>query len=190
MSIAGLALDASSRSPIILLRDPSERRQVPIWIDHAQAHNIMAGITDDHPKIPLSQDLMMALIEAGGLHLDSVIIHAIEETTFQAVLKLKTDANTKTKGQDASPSIIEIKSRPSDAIALAVRSKCSIWMLEKVVMEASMPVDPHADQKDQKDFREFINQISPSLLIRHLKEEDKTIEGPLDSKDSDPKTQK
>lgn len=46
MSVAGIALDASSRSPIVLLRDPSRTRQVPIWIDQAQAHNIMAGLND------------------------------------------------------------------------------------------------------------------------------------------------
>ena len=47
MSVAGIALDASSRTPIVLLRDPSGRRQVPIWIDQAQAHNIMAGLQGD-----------------------------------------------------------------------------------------------------------------------------------------------
>lgn len=46
MRVAGIALDAASRSPIVLLRDPSGRRQVPIWIDQAQAQNIMAGLSD------------------------------------------------------------------------------------------------------------------------------------------------
>ena len=54
MSVAGIALDASSRTPIVLLRDPSGRRQVPIWIDQAQAHNIMAGLQGDSPPRPLS----------------------------------------------------------------------------------------------------------------------------------------
>ena len=53
MTLAGLALDVSSQSPIVLLRDLSGRRQVPIWIDHAQAHNIVAGMQQSHQKTPL-----------------------------------------------------------------------------------------------------------------------------------------
>ena len=71
MSVAGLALDASSRSPIVLLRDPSGRRQVPIWIDQAQAHNIMAGIQDSPIPRPLTHDLMVALLKAGNLQLEN-----------------------------------------------------------------------------------------------------------------------
>ena len=91
MSVAGIALDAASRSPIVLLRDPSGRRQVPIWIDQAQAHNIMAGLQDTPAPRPLSHDLMAALLVAGGLELDRVIVHAIEDSTFHAVLKLRPD---------------------------------------------------------------------------------------------------
>ena len=91
MSVAGIALDASSRTPIVLLRDPSGRRQVPIWIDQAQAHNIMAGLQGTSPPRPLSHDLMAALLVAGGLELDRVIVHAIEDSTFHAVLKLRPD---------------------------------------------------------------------------------------------------
>ena len=53
MRVAGIALDAASRSPIVLLRDPSGRRQVPIWIDQAQAQNIMAGLSEQPPPRPL-----------------------------------------------------------------------------------------------------------------------------------------
>ena len=57
MSVAGIALDASTRSPIVLLRDPSGRRQVPIWIDHAQAQNIQAGLSPQQPPRPLSHEI-------------------------------------------------------------------------------------------------------------------------------------
>ena len=196
MHVAGIALDAASRSPIVLLRDPSGRRQVPIWIDQAQAHNIMAGIQDEPPPRPLSHDLMVALLEAGGLSLERVIIHAIEENTFRAVLKLgvsgagsepsgdategEGESVVKDADQAEAPSrpadesvqntanIQEVDARPSDAIALAIRTGSGIWMLEEVVAEASIPVDAEADSEEQDAFRRFLDQVSPAALVRHL----------------------
>ena len=190
MHVAGIALDAASRSPIVLLRDPAGRRQVPIWIDQAQAHNIMAGIQGDRPVRPLSHDLMVALLTAGSLSLERVIIHAIEDSTFRALLKLKAaqhdssednrpennrpENNQTEPAEGTTPTVegtdseIEIDARPSDAIALAVRAGASIWMLEEVVAEASIPVDAEADSEEQDEFRRFLDQVSPAALVRHL----------------------
>ncbi len=183
MSVAGLALDASNRTPIVLLRDPSGRRQVPIWIDHAQAHNIMAGIQGPHQQRLLSHDLMISLLKAGNLLLDRVIIHAIEDSTFQAVLKLRSTDEQITANTTDQISGMDVDARPSDAIALAVRSKCSIWMLEEVVSEASIPVDINADEDDQNQFRQFVEDLSPAALIEHLKErgQDSSDDDPFDS---------
>ena len=158
MQVAGIALDAASRSPIVLLRDPSGRRQVPIWIDQAQAQNIMAGLEGRRPIRPLSHDLMGDLLVAGDLQLERVIIHAIEDNTFRAVLKLL-------KG---SGEALELDARPSDAIALALRAGSGIWMLEEVVGDASIPVDAEADAEEKADFRRFLERTSPAELIRHL----------------------
>jgi len=159
MRVAGIALDAASRSPIVLLRDPSGRRQVPIWIDQAQAQNILAGLQDDPPPRPLSHDLMARLLELGGLTLERVIIHTIEDNTFRAVLKLSGGAGTSS----------ELDARPSDAIALALRTGSSIWMLEEVVADASIPVDAEADAEDAADFRRFLDAVSPAELVRQIR---------------------
>jgi len=158
MSVAGIALDAASRSPIVLLRDPSGRRQVPIWIDQAQAQNIMAGLTGQTPPRPLSHDLMVSLLELGGLSLERVVINTIEESTFRAVMKLSS----------ADGESSELDARPSDAIALALRTGSGIWMLEEVVADASIAVDAEADAEDQADFRRFLDGTSPAELIRNL----------------------
>ena len=170
MTVAGLAIDASNRNPIILLRDTTGSRQVPIWVDHGQAHNIMAGIQANDSSQPLSHDLMMALIMAGGLNLEKVIIHSIEENNFRAVLKITLQKKEQDHSLTGERSDLEINARPSDAIALAVRAPCSIWMLEEVVSEASIPVDTEADQEDQNEFHRFIEDVSPASLIQHLKE--------------------
>jgi bifunctional DNase/RNase len=160
MRVAGIGLDAASRSPIVLLRDPSGRRQVPIWIDQAQAQNILAGLNGERPPRPLSHDLMVRLLEAGGLQLERVVIHTIEDSTFRAVLKVR-------RGEEEA---IELDARPSDAIALALRTGSGIWMLEEVVADASIPVDAEADAEDQEDFRRFLDRTSPAELIRHLRQ--------------------
>jgi hypothetical protein len=159
MRVAGIALDAASRSPIVLLRDPGSRRQVPIWIDQAQAQNILAGLSPQQLPRPLSHDLMAAMLKAAGLQLERVIIHSIEDATFRAVLKLKSASSSEP---------IELDARPSDAIALAVRTGSSIWMLEEVVADASIPVNAVADAVDQADFRRFLETISPAEMVRQM----------------------
>ncbi len=158
MRVAGIALDAASRSPIVLLRDPSGRRQVPIWIDQAQAQNILSGLGGQTPPRPLSHDLMASLMAVGGVTLERVIIHSIEDATFRAVLKLS----------DADSEASELDCRPSDAIALALRTGSAIWMLEEVVADASIPVDAEADAEEKEDFRRFLDRLSPAELIRNL----------------------
>ena len=170
MTVAGLAIDASSRNPIVLLRDPSGCRQVPIWISHEQAHTIMAGIENAHQGAPLTHDLIISILKAGNLELDRIVIHSIEEGKFQAVIRIRLKNSNKTKAGEGQSKFIELNSRPSDAIALAIRSRCSIWMHEKVVVDASMPVDAEADEKEQDKFRHFIDNISPADLIRHLED--------------------
>jgi len=180
MSVAGIALDAASRTPIVLLRDPSGRRQVPIWIDQAQAHNIMAGLQSSESPRPLSHDLMAALLLVGELTLERVIIHAIEDDTFRAVLKLSRDAPTNEQDETEEDDI-DVDARPSDAIALAVRTGSGIWMLEEVVAEASIAVDAEADARDQSDFNRFVDELSPAALVRHLRGRDPDPANPNDN---------
>jgi bifunctional DNase/RNase len=167
MRVAGIALDAASRNPIVLLRDPSGRRQVPIWIDQAQAQNILAGLSDEIPPRPLSHDLMARLLEVGGLSLERVIIHTIEDNTFRAVLKLSS----------ADGGSHDLDARPSDAIALALRTGSGIWMLEEVVADASIPVDAEADAEDAADFRRFLDAVSPAELVRQIRRAHPEAEG-------------
>ena len=110
----------------------------------------------------------------------------MENTT---ILKLLYKDPTSEKIEPDSKTSIEVVARPSDAIALAVRTKCSIWMFEQVVADASIPVNEEADVKDQNEFKQFLDKISPSDLIRHLKESEQINEKPFKRPDSDNKKQ-
>jgi hypothetical protein len=119
---------------------------------------------------------MAALLDAGGLQLERVIIHAIEDSTFRAVLRLcesdhhgtASEADEVEAAVEGDDPLLEIDARPSDAIALAIRTGSSIWMLEEVVAEASIAVDAEADAEDRDEFRRFLDNISPAALGRHL----------------------
>ncbi|QCS50733.1 bifunctional nuclease family protein [Picosynechococcus sp. PCC 11901] len=156
MHVAGIALDAITRSPIILLKDTSERRALPIYIAQDQARSIMNVLEQKTPPRPLTHDLFADLLEAWDLTLDKIIIHALEEHTFYAVLCTSQGEETQ-----------EIDCRPSDAIAIALRTESPIWVVEEVISEASIPVDRDADEEERQAFRAFVDQISPEDLIRH-----------------------
>ncbi len=162
MKIAGIALDAATRSPIVLLRDASERRALPIYISQDQARSIISAIEQQTPPRPMTHDLMVNILEAWELRLDRVIVHALEDNTFFAVLKM-VNADGKVKK--------EIDARPSDAIALALRTDASIWVMEEVVADASIPVDQDADEAERQAFREFLNNLSPQELIKRAGQE-------------------
>ncbi|AMA09856.1 MULTISPECIES: bifunctional nuclease family protein [Cyanophyceae] len=156
MHVAGIALDAITRSPIILLKDASERRALPIYIAQDQARSIMNVLEQKTPPRPLTHDLFADLLEAWDLTLDKIIIHALEEHTFYAVLCTSQGEETQ-----------EIDCRPSDAIAIALRTESPIWVVEEVISEASIPVDRDADEEERQAFRAFVDQLSPEDLIRH-----------------------
>ncbi|MXW11428.1 MAG: bifunctional nuclease family protein [Synechococcus sp. SB0662_bin_45] len=156
MGVTGIALDATSHQPIVLLGDPDGRRQVPIWVDKVQAHSIIFGLKGLHPPRPMTHDLMLNLLRVAELEFDRIIISSIQDSTFHAELRLRRQDKT----------VVSLDCRPSDAIALAVRSKASIWMVEEVVSDASVPVDAEADAMDTEAFRKAIADISPAELIR------------------------
>lgn len=155
MKVAGIALDAVTRSPIVLLKDGLDRRALPIYIGQEQAKAIIAALEGQQPPRPLTHDLMNSIFEAWSLHLDKIVIHSLQDNTFYAVLCLQQGEIKK-----------EIDCRPSDAIAIALRTDSSIWVMEEVLADASIPVDRDADEQERKAFKEFLSNLSPEDLIK------------------------
>ncbi len=158
MKVAGIALDAVSRSPIVLLKDGSERRALPIYIGQDQAKSIIGAIENQKPPRPLTHDLIANLFEAWGMSLEKIIIHSLQDNTFYAILCMKQGKTTK-----------EIDCRPSDAIAIALRTNSSIWVMEEVIADASIHVDREADEEERQAFRDFVEKLSPEELIKRAR---------------------
>ncbi|MEM9539321.1 MAG: bifunctional nuclease family protein [Cyanobacteria bacterium P01_E01_bin.42] len=163
MKVAGIALDAVTRSPIVLLKDGSDRRALPIYIGQDQAKAIISALEGQKPPRPLTHDLFGHLLGAWEMALTKVIIHALQDSTFYAVLCVA-------KGEEKK----EIDCRPSDAIAIALRTHTPIWVMEEVIADASIPVDRDADEEERQAFRDFVSNIRPEDFIeqsrRHQKE--------------------
>jgi len=150
MKVAGIALDAATRIPIVLLKDASERRALPIWVTQDMAKAILSALENQRSPRPLTHDLMINILETWGMALERIVIHALQDNTFYAVLTVRQGETRK-----------EIDARPSDAIALALRTNCSIWVLEEVIADASIPVDRDADEAEREAFRQFISNLRP-----------------------------
>jgi bifunctional DNase/RNase len=157
MKVAGIALDAITRSPIVLLKDGSDRRALPIYIGQEKARAIMGAMENQKPPRPLTHDLIVNMLETWNMTLDKVIIHTLQKDTFYAALILQQGDVKK-----------EIDVRPSDAIAIALRTNTPIWVMEEVVANASIPVDRDADEAEQEAFREFISNLRPEDLIKRF----------------------
>jgi len=150
MKVAGIALDAATRSPIVLLRDSSDRRALPIYIGQDQARAIMSVLENQTPPRPLTHDLFVNLLEEWDMSLERVVIHSLQDNTFYASLTLVQGETKK-----------ELDARPSDAIALALRTNSPIWVLEEVIADASIPVDQDADEAERRAFRDFLSNLRP-----------------------------
>jgi bifunctional DNase/RNase len=157
MKVAGIALDAITRSPIVLLKDSSDRRALPIYIGQDQARAIMGGMESPKPPRPLTHDLIVNILEVWNMTLERIIIHSLQKDTFYAVLIVQQGEVKK-----------EIDARPSDAIAIALRTNTPIWVMEEVVADASIPVDRDADEAEQQAFREFVSNLRPEDLIKRF----------------------
>ncbi|MEM1367650.1 MAG: bifunctional nuclease family protein [Cyanobacteria bacterium P01_H01_bin.15] len=160
MKVAGIALDAVTRSPIVLLKDGTDRRALPIYIGQDQAKAIIGALEHQKPPRPLTHDLIVNFLEAWEMQLERIVIHSLQDNTFFAVLCIQQGETQK-----------EIDCRPSDAIAIALRLNSPIWVLEEVVADASIPVDRDADEEERQAFKDFVDNLRPQDFTQRSESE-------------------
>lgn len=152
MKIKHIAVEQESKSPIVFLTDMDETRYLPIWIGPFEAQSIVQVIEGMRTPRPMTHDLMKALIDQLGAKVQRIIISDLQDQTFFARIFLEQDGHE-----------IEVDARPSDSLALALRSKAPIFVTESVVQQASYP-DSEKIARDKKQFKEFVERIKAEMF--------------------------
>src|SRR5256714_9444384 len=111
-------MDPNSGTPIIILKDENSEPMLPIWVGAYEANAIALEIETVAPPRPMTHDLLRNLIVELGLRVERVVVTSLRDNTFYAVIELT--------GEDGDP--MKLDSRPSDAIALALRADCPIYV--------------------------------------------------------------
>lgn len=161
MRVMGIAIDTATGTPIIVLNDLDNRKALPIWIGSAEAGAIIRKIENIKMARPMTHDLFIAMLEKTGYRIDKIEISDVENDTYYAVIRIANDEGFE----------YEIDSRPSDAIALAIRVNAPIFVSEKVLADGSVSCDAEKDEKESEEFRNFIQSIKPSDFERLLKDD-------------------
>ncbi len=160
MQLGGLGFDPKNMSPIVLLKDMEERNFLPIWIGMFEAAAIAMELQEFKPPRPMTHDLMAKIITDLKAKVVKVIINEILENTFYAIIEFKLKDN---------PETVKIDSRPSDAIALAVRASVPIFVSEAVMLKAKM-VNVEKDEEEAEKFKDFIDNINPDDFSKYFDE--------------------
>ncbi|HZS48153.1 MAG TPA: bifunctional nuclease family protein [Blastocatellia bacterium] len=122
VKIRGLMMDPSNNSPIVVLKDANSDTMLPIWVGHFEAHAIAIEIEKHVPQRPMTHDLLKNLIDHVGGRVERIVVTELVDNTFYAVIELNINGEK---------SLLD--SRPSDAIALALRTDAPIYVREEVL---------------------------------------------------------
>jgi uncharacterized protein len=146
LSVVGVRVELPTNQPIVLLKEVTGDRYLPIWIGAVEATAIAFAQQGYVTARPMTHDLMKDLLDALEVSVTAVQITRLEEGVFYATVVL--DGRT------------EVSARPSDAIALAMRMGVTIYAVEEVLAEAGIPLADEQETEVER-FREFLDQISP-----------------------------
>jgi bifunctional DNase/RNase len=154
LEVMGVRVELPSNQPIVLLRERDGARYLPIWIGPAEATAIATALEGVHPPRPLTHDLMRSVIDAVGALAVKVVITEMRDSIFYADLSL-----------DVSGEVVQVSSRPSDAIALAVRTGTPVFAAPDVLEEAGVIFEDDEEEEVAR-FREFLEDVTVEDFLR------------------------
>lgn len=154
MSIKGLMLDPVSNSPIVVLKDEDEKFFLPIWVGIFEANAIALQLENVTTPRPMTHDLLRNLISELDARVTRVVINDLRDSTFFAQIRVITGERT-----------MEIDARPSDAIALALRTEAPIFVAQSVLDQAQT-ISPDSDDADEK-IKKWFEQLGPDDMGKY-----------------------
>lgn len=155
MKVDKLGIDLLTHDPVVILKDLEGKRYLPILIGPFEATAIALALEGTQVPRPLSHDLMKSIIESLRARVDKIIIHDIHENTFYAKVVL-----------EANGSSLEIDARPSDSIALALRTNSPIFVSERIILEETVEDKSSQEQQEYQDFKKYIEGLKPSDFLK------------------------
>ena len=152
MVIYGVSFDMVGKQPIVLLKTREGNKFLPIWIGHPEAAAILMKLQGANTPRPMTHDLINDVLSELDVACTKVEVTELKENTFYASITLQSNGRE-----------VEIDSRPSDALALAVRTGAPIFAHEDVIAESGIEFEHEVEDEDEvvDKFKEFLDQVNP-----------------------------
>jgi len=149
LELVGVRVELPHNQPIVLLKEVSGDRFLPIWIGAVEATSIAFALQGVVTQRPMTHDLMRDLLTGLQVAVDRIVVTELREGTFYAEIQMRTGEKS-----------VSVSSRPSDAIALAVRATVPIFVDESVLAEAGIEIEDD-DEAEVEQFKAFLDEVSP-----------------------------
>ena len=155
MTVYGVSFDLVGKQPIVLLKTADGNKFLPIWIGHPEAAAILMKLQSQAPPRPMTHDLFSDVLEQLGVQVVRITVTELRENTFYAQITVTQDGTE-----------IEVDSRPSDAIALAIRAEAPIFAADRVIEESAIEFEGEEVNEEQLEaevskFRSFLDHVTP-----------------------------
>lgn len=156
--IKGLMMDPLTNSPIVVLQDTTGDTLLPIWVGIFEANAIALQIEKVDTPRPMTHDLIKGLLNHLNAEVTKIVVTELKDNTFYALIFLKVNGKT-----------ITVDSRPSDAIALALRTDSPIFVTDEVISKSSAasPSSPSAERSSPEDIKQWLENLNPDDLGKY-----------------------
>ena len=150
VKIRALMMDPNTNVPILILKDVNSEAMIPIWISNDSASAIAYEVEKITPQRPLTHDLIRNLIEGAGARVERVVVTELRDSTYHAAIHLL----------DVNGTALKIDSRTSDAVAVALRVDCPIFVEEEVFRSSRTPLaeDEEANAFEEQEWPDVIGE--------------------------------
>ena len=154
MVIYGVSFDLVGKQPIVLLKTADGNKFLPIWIGHPEAAAILMKLQGAATPRPMTHDLVTDMLEQLGAQVTRITVTELRENTFYAQITVQLDGSE-----------IEVDSRPSDAIALAIRADAPIFAADDVIEESAIEFEGEEVTEEEieskvSEFKQFLDQVT------------------------------